>query len=51
MHEVQLLERARMKRAWEERCEVRNAEDLEKRRAVIAAMERDEWAFREQVNI
>ncbi|EFA13217.2 Protein MAATS1-like Protein [Tribolium castaneum] len=48
MHEVQLLERARMKRAWEERCEVRTAEDLEKRRTIIAAMERDEWAFREQ---
>ncbi|XP_063920812.1 cilia- and flagella-associated protein 91-like [Zophobas morio] len=48
MHEVQLLERARMKRAWEERCEVRTEEEMEKRIDVIAAMERDEWAFREQ---
>jgi hypothetical protein len=51
VHEVQLLERARMKRAWEERCEVRDAADLEKRRNIIAAMERDEWAFREQVMV
>ncbi|RZC37666.1 MAATS1-like, partial [Asbolus verrucosus] len=48
IREVQLLERARIKRAWEERCEVRNPEDLERRKCIIAAMERDEWAFREQ---
>lgn len=49
VHEVALIERARIKRNWEEKCQVENKKDLEKRRTVIAAMERDEWAFREQV--
>lgn len=51
VHEVTLIERARIKRNWEEKCQVENSEDLERRRTVIAAMERDEWAFREQVLI
>lgn len=52
MHEVKLIERARMKRAWEAKYEdIKDESDLQKRRDVIAAMERDEWAFREQVRI
>ncbi|KAK5637774.1 hypothetical protein RI129_000045 [Pyrocoelia pectoralis] len=49
MHEVRLIERARMKRAWENSLPpVTDEASLEKRRALTEAMERDEWAFREQ---
>lgn len=51
MHEIRLIERARMKRAWEKRMPpVLDAESLEKRRKLIDALERNEWAFREQVH-
>ncbi|KAL3284775.1 hypothetical protein HHI36_018918 [Cryptolaemus montrouzieri] len=47
--EVILVERARMKRAWEKHLPPPTDEGmLRKRRDVIDAMERDEWAFREQ---
>lgn len=50
MHEVRLIERARMKRAWEKSLPpVTDAASLEQRRVLIEAIERDEWAFREQV--
>ncbi|KAF2883495.1 hypothetical protein ILUMI_22668 [Ignelater luminosus] len=49
MHEVRLIERARMKRAWEKALPpITDEASLEKRRGMIAAIERDEWAFREQ---
>lgn len=51
MHEVRLIERARMKRAWEKALPpITDEASLEKRRRLIAAIERDEWAFREQVS-
>lgn len=50
MHEVRLIERARMKRQWEKHLPpITTKDSLEKRRKIIEAMERDEWAFREQV--
>ncbi|XP_044747701.1 cilia- and flagella-associated protein 91-like isoform X2 [Coccinella septempunctata] len=48
-NEVVLVERARMKRAWEKYLPPPTDEaTLAKRRDIIEAMERDEWAFREQ---
>lgn len=48
-NEVVLIERARMKRAWEKYLPPPTDEStLAKRRDIIDAMERDEWAFREQ---
>ncbi|XP_022902075.1 cilia- and flagella-associated protein 91-like [Onthophagus taurus] len=48
-HEIKMIERARMKRAWEKRLPpLTNPKNIEKRREIIAAVERDEWAFREQ---
>lgn len=50
MHEVTLIERARMKRAWEKAMPpITGPESLEKRRKLIEAIERDAWAFRDQV--
>ncbi|KAJ8936325.1 hypothetical protein NQ318_007174 [Aromia moschata] len=50
MHEVELIERARMKAAWEKNMKP-NANDpssLKQFRDYLEALERDEWAFREQ---
>lgn len=50
MHELRLIERARMKRKWEQSMPpITGPESLNKRRMIIEAIERDEWAFREQV--
>ncbi|NXH12464.1 CFA91 protein, partial [Bucco capensis] len=47
--EVEMIERAREKRAWEATLPAKgDASQLEKRRKMIDAMERKEWAFREQ---
>lgn len=52
MHELRLIERARMKRKWEQAMPpVTGPETLNKRRAIVEAIERDEWAFREQVTV
>ncbi|KAJ8955946.1 hypothetical protein NQ314_006795 [Rhamnusium bicolor] len=50
MHEVQLIERARMKAAWEKvmKPNVNDENSLNQFRDYLEAMERDEWAFREQ---
>ncbi|KAB0791972.1 hypothetical protein PPYR_13933 [Photinus pyralis] len=49
MHEVRLIERARMKRAWENSLPPATDDaSIEKMRAMTEAIERDEWAFREQ---
>lgn len=50
VREVKLIERARMKRQWERALPpAADAKSLTKRRNIIDAMEREEWAFREQV--
>ncbi|XP_004633388.1 cilia- and flagella-associated protein 91 [Octodon degus] len=47
--EVEMIERAREKRAWEATLPPLNdISQLEKRRKMMNAMERKEWAFREQ---
>lgn len=47
--EVEMIERAREKRAWEATLpSLSDASQAEKRRRMINAMERKEWAFREQ---
>nr|XP_036868925.1 cilia- and flagella-associated protein 91 [Manis javanica] len=47
--EVEMIERAREKRAWEATLpSPRDTSQLEKRRRMMNAMERKEWAFREQ---
>ncbi|NWH56757.1 CFA91 protein, partial [Geococcyx californianus] len=47
--EVEMIERARKKRAWEATLPSMNdASQIMKRRKMMAAMERKEWAFREQ---
>ncbi|XP_056611097.1 cilia- and flagella-associated protein 91 [Triplophysa dalaica] len=46
--EVEMIERARMKRAWEKTLPpLDNLTQLEKRRRMMEDMERKEWAFRE----
>lgn len=52
MHEIEIIKRARKKRAWEKIMpEVEDAASLEQRRLILEAIERDEWAYREEVNI
>ncbi|XP_021118773.1 cilia- and flagella-associated protein 91 [Heterocephalus glaber] len=47
--EVEMIERAREKRAWEATLPALNdSSQFEKRRKMMDAMERKEWAFREQ---
>lgn len=48
--EVQLIERARMKRKWDKYLDemFQRDADIEKLKDCIEAIERDEWAFREQ---
>ncbi|XP_069677545.1 cilia- and flagella-associated protein 91-like isoform X2 [Periplaneta americana] len=49
MHEVEIIERARMKRAWEEVMPTAaDRKSIEKMRRIIDAMEREEWLFREK---
>nr|XP_023022297.1 cilia- and flagella-associated protein 91-like [Leptinotarsa decemlineata] len=50
MHEVRLIERARMKAAWEKSIQpdIKNENSLVQFRDYLEALERDEWAFREQ---
>ncbi|XP_030750097.1 cilia- and flagella-associated protein 91-like [Sitophilus oryzae] len=50
MHEIWLIERARMKRAWEKTVQpgINDENSLQKFRDYIEALERDEWAFREK---
>ncbi|XP_060519760.1 cilia- and flagella-associated protein 91-like [Cylas formicarius] len=49
MHEVRLIERARMKRAWENviKPNINDEASLMKFRDYVEALERDEWVFRE----
>ncbi|XP_072441404.1 cilia- and flagella-associated protein 91 [Chiloscyllium punctatum] len=47
--EVEMIERARAKRAWEATLPpLSDRSQLEKRKRMMEAMERNEWAFREQ---
>ncbi|XP_070644640.1 cilia- and flagella-associated protein 91 isoform X3 [Bos indicus] len=47
--EVEMIERAREKRAWEDTLPpLSDTSQFEKRRRMMNAMERKEWAFREQ---
>lgn len=47
--EVEMIERARMKRAWEANLPPLNdLSQLDKRGRMIEEMERKEWAFREK---
>ncbi|KAL1517717.1 hypothetical protein ABEB36_001448 [Hypothenemus hampei] len=50
IHEIELIERARMKRAWENvvKPDINNENSLQLFRDYLAALERDEWAFRER---
>ncbi|KAF7282772.1 hypothetical protein GWI33_001921 [Rhynchophorus ferrugineus] len=50
IHEVRLIERARMKRAWENivQPDINDENSLQKFRDYVEALERDEWAFREK---
>ncbi|XP_017568957.1 cilia- and flagella-associated protein 91 [Pygocentrus nattereri] len=49
LEEVEMIERARMKRAWEATLPPLNdLTQLEKRKRMMDEMERKEWAFREQ---
>jgi len=50
MHEVEIIERARMRRAWE--SSVPSSSDPESKarmRNIIGTLERDECSFREKV--
>lgn len=48
MAEVEMIERARAKRAWEATLPPLNdLSQLDKRRRMMDQMERKEWAFRE----
>lgn len=50
IHEIRLIERARMKSAWEKETEpdIKDEKSLLRFRDYLEALERDEWAFREQ---
>lgn len=50
MHEVRLIERARMKAEWEKvmKPSISDEKSLEAYRDYLEAIERDEWAFRER---
>jgi hypothetical protein len=52
MHEVEIIERARIKRAWENAMPTSgDPKSIEKMRNIVDAVERNEWLFREKVNI
>ncbi|XP_066141670.1 cilia- and flagella-associated protein 91-like isoform X2 [Euwallacea fornicatus] len=48
-HEIHLIERARMKRSWENvvKPDMNDEHSLQRFRSYIGALERDEWTFRE----
>jgi len=47
--EVEMIERARMKRAWEATLPpLDDLSQIDKRRRMMEEMERKEWAFREE---
>ncbi len=47
--EVEMIDRARMRRAWEAQLPpIDDASQFEKRRRMMEEMEREEWAFREK---
>ncbi|GLV42597.1 uncharacterized protein CBL_03336 [Carabus blaptoides fortunei] len=49
IHEIEIIKRARKKRAWEKIMPVvEDAASLEQRRLILEAIERDEWAYREE---
>ncbi|XP_049832187.1 cilia- and flagella-associated protein 91-like isoform X1 [Schistocerca gregaria] len=49
MHEVEIIERLRIKRAWEKVLPpMDNPENIKKRKDILEAIERDEWSFREK---
>lgn len=48
MHEIEIIERLRMKRAWEK--EMDTTENIEKRHKIITQIENSDWAFREEVH-
>lgn len=50
MHEIQLIERARMKVAWEKYINpnILDKQSIQQFREYMQALEMDEWAFREQ---
>ncbi|XP_049963450.1 cilia- and flagella-associated protein 91-like isoform X3 [Schistocerca serialis cubense] len=49
MHEVEIIERLRIKRAWEKVLPpMDNPENIQKRKDILEAIERDEWSFREK---
>jgi hypothetical protein len=50
MHEVEVIEHERIKRAWEDVMATSgDAKSIQKVRNIIDAIERDEWLFREKV--
>jgi hypothetical protein len=50
MHEVEIIERARIKRAWESVVPGSgDPKSIERMRNIIDTLERDEWLFREKV--
>ena len=50
MHEVEIIERARMRRAWESTVpSSSDRKSIERMRNIIDTLERDEWSFREKV--
>lgn len=52
MHECKIIERARIRRAWEKRLlPVTDDLGMEKLRDYIMKVEQNEWAFREKVSI
>lgn len=51
MHEVEIIERARMKRAWEKMLPHFDCpEEAEKKYRCMVDLEKDEWYFREEVS-
>lgn len=52
VHEVEIINRMRMKRAWEAILPpMDNQTNIRTRTTIIEAMEIDDWAFREAVSV
>lgn len=52
IHDLEIINRMRRKRAWEAVLPPMDTPaNIKKRSAIINALEIDEWAFRESVNI
>jgi hypothetical protein len=51
MHEAEVIERARIKKAWEDVMPTMSSDSKsnQKVRSLLDAMEKDEWRFREKV--